>query len=78
MFDEDCFLDKCLATLNTQQFQQLGISTTAASENKIQRALRKIKSKFTQHEYKKLYPTGSNAGKFMALPNYINYLHLER
>ena len=40
------------------------ISPTAANENKIQRALGKRKSNFTQEEYKTLYPTGSNDGKF--------------
>ena len=29
--------------------------------------LQKIKSKFTQQDYKRLYPTGSNAGKFYGL-----------
>ena len=33
-------------------------------ESKIQRTLRKIKSKFSTEEYKKFYPTGSNAGRF--------------
>ena len=33
-------------------------------EIKIQRILRKIKSKFSEQEYKRLYPTGSSPGKF--------------
>ena len=33
-------------------------------ENKVQQTLRKIKSKFTEQEYKKLYPTGSCPAKF--------------
>ena len=40
------------------------IRSTAANESKIQYAPRKMKSKFTQQEYKKLYPTGSKAGRF--------------
>ena len=38
-------IDKCLLILNTQQFQQLDISSTAANENKTQHALRKLKLK---------------------------------
>ena len=64
LLDRTVYIDKCLSILNTQQFQQLDISPTTANENKIQHALRKIKSKFTQQEFKRLYPTGSNAGKF--------------
>ena len=32
-------------------------------ESKVQRTLRKIKSKFTEQEYKKLHPTGSCRGE---------------
>ena len=64
LLDRTVYIDKCLSILNTQQFQQLDISPTAANENKIQRALRKIKSIFTQQEYKRFHPTGSNGGKF--------------
>ena len=64
LLDRTVYTEKCLSIFNTQQFQQLDISPTAANENKIQRALRKIKSKFTQQEYKRLYPTGSNAVRF--------------
>ena len=54
---------KCLSVLGTQEFQQLDVSPTAANETKIQRAQRKMKSKFTLPEHKILYPTRSNAGK---------------
>ena len=64
LLDGTVHIEKCLSIFHTQQFQQLDISPTAANENKIQRALRKIKSKFTQQEYKRLYPAGSNAGNF--------------
>ena len=64
LLDRTVYIGKYLSILNTQQFQLLDINPTAANENKIQRALWKIKSKFTQQEYKKLYPTGSNSGKF--------------
>ena len=64
LLDRTVYIDKCLSILNTQQFQQLDISPTTANESKIQHALRKIKSKFTQQELKRLYPTGWNVGKF--------------
>ena len=35
---------------------------TETLESKVQQTLRKIKSKFTEQEYKKLYPTGSCPG----------------
>ena len=37
---------------------------TITLESKVQRNLRKLKSKFTEHKYKMLYPTGSCPGKF--------------
>ena len=36
---------------------------TSSYESKIQRTLRKIKSKLSTEKYKKLYPTCSNAGR---------------
>ena len=39
-------------------------SSTATCESKVQRALRKLKFKFTEREYYQLYPNGSNVGKF--------------
>ena len=43
---------------------KLDKNPTSSYESKIQRTLRKIKSKLSTEEYKKLYPTGSNAGRF--------------
>ena len=43
---------------------KLDKNPTSSYESKIQRTLRKIKSKFSTEEYKKLYPPGSNAGRF--------------
>ena len=37
---------------------------TSSYENKIRRMLRKIKSKLSIEEYKKLYPTCSNSDRF--------------
>ena len=44
--------------------KKLDNSPIATCESKVQRTLRKMKSKFTEQEYYQLYPTGSNTGKF--------------
>ena len=46
------YTDKCLALLSTKQFTTLTNDHTKTLESKVQR----IKSKFTEQEYKKLYP----------------------
>ena len=46
------------------KFKKLENRPTATCESKLQRTLRKIKSKFTKREYYQLYSTGLNAGKF--------------
>ena len=43
---------------------KLNKNPISSYESKIQRTLRKIKSKLSTEEYKKLDPTGSNAGRF--------------
>ena len=43
---------------------KLDKNPTSSYESKIQCTLRKIKSKLSTEEYKKFYPTGSNAGRF--------------
>ena len=48
-----------MALLNTERFKWLTTDPTAATERKIQKVLRKIKSKFSEQEYRRLYPTGS-------------------
>ena len=50
--------------LSTKQFLNVETDPTKSLEIKIQRILRKIKSKFPEQEYKRLYPTGSRPGKF--------------
>ena len=61
---KNIYVEKCLSILDTNQFMKLDKNPTSSYESKIQRILRKIKSKFSTDEYKKLYPTGSNAGRF--------------
>ena len=55
---------KCLTLLSTKQFTTLTNDPTKTLESKVQRTLRKIKSKFTEQKYKKLYSTGSCRRKF--------------
>ena len=44
------------------------VNPTKSLERKVQRTLRKIKHKFEENEYKKLYPTGSRPGLFYGKP----------
>ena len=64
ILDKIIYVEKCLSILDTNQFMKLDKNPTSSFESKIQRTLRKIKSKLSTEEYKKLYPTGSNAGRF--------------
>ena len=59
ILDATKYTEKCMAILNTDRFKQLTTDPTAATEQKIQKVLRKIKSKFSEQESKRLYPTGS-------------------
>ena len=78
LLDKTVYIDKCLSILNTQKFQQLDISPTAANEYKIQRALRKINSKSFNKSIRGFSQLDQMPVNFMVLPNYINYLHLEQ
>ena len=49
-----------------KQFSKLDYDPTSKLESKVQRTLRKIKSKLPENVYKKLYLTGSYPGKFYA------------
>ena len=57
-------MEKCLSILSTSQFAEIDHYPTAYIEEKVQRTLRKIKSKLPSFVYSKIYPTGSSAGKF--------------
>ena len=50
--------------LGTKEFAKLDNVPTSKLESKIQRTLRKIKSKLPEKVCRKLYPTGSCPGKF--------------
>ena len=64
LMDRHKYTVKCLAWLSTRQFTTLTNDPTKTLDGKVRRTLRKTKSKFTEQEYKKLYPTGSCPGKF--------------
>ena len=58
------YIEKCMSFLTTKQFKQVDSNPTKILESKVQRSLRKLKSKLFPYEYKKLYPTCSSPGKF--------------
>ena len=63
LLDKTKYVEKCFSIINTNKFKKLDKNPTVSYEAKIQRTLRKMKSRFTLEEYNKIYPTGSNAGK---------------
>ena len=64
VIDEHKYTEKCLEMLNTKQFSKISVDPTKKTEAKIQRVLRKVKSKLTIQENHRLYPAGSCPGKF--------------
>ena len=50
--------------LNTENFQLIENDTTNKVEEAVKKALGKIKNIIGEEDYKKIYPTGSNPGKF--------------
>ena len=63
LLDKTKYVEKCFSIINTNKFKKLDKNPTVSYEAKIQRTLRKMKSRFTLQEYNKFYPTGSNADK---------------
>ena len=61
--DKTRYGEKCFSIISTNKFKKLDKNPTVSYEPKIQRTLRKMKSRFTLQEYNKVYPTGSKAGK---------------
>ena len=53
-----------MSILDTNQFMKLDKNPISSYKSKIQLTFRKIKSKPSTEQYRKLYPTGSNAGRF--------------
>ena len=63
IMDSSQYMNKCLNMLNNDDFIKLTDDPTKSIEGKMQRAIRKIKSKLNKDEYNKIYPTGSAPGK---------------
>ena len=61
--DKNKYTEKYMLLLNTKQLKKLDNDVTLTTEGKIQRMLRRIKPKLSEHEYKVLYPSGSSPGK---------------
>ena len=57
-------VEKYFSIISTSKFKKLDENPTVSYEAKIQRTLRKMKSRLTLQEYNKVYPTGSIAGNF--------------
>ena len=55
MMDKHKYIEKCMSLLT---------DPTKTLESKVQRLLRKLKSKLSPYKYKKLYPTVSCPGEF--------------
>ena len=64
ILDRTKYTEKFMALLNTERFKRLTTDPTTATERITQNVLRKIKSKFSKQEYKRLYPTGSAPARF--------------
>ena len=64
IIDWSNYNQKCMSLLISNQFVHIANDPTKSLESKVQWTLRKIKSKLSEKEYKKLYPTGSYPGKF--------------
>ena len=54
ILDRTKYIDKCLSMLATKQFSKLDYDPTSKLESRVQRTLRKIKSKLPENVYKKL------------------------
>ena len=64
VMDKHKYLEKCMSMLTTKPFKQVDSDPRKTLESKVQRSLRKLKSRLSPYQYKKLYPTGSCPGKF--------------
>ena len=64
ILDNSKYIEKCQALLNTENFEKLGYDNTREVEEKVQKTLFKIKNALGEENYKKIYPSGSNPGRF--------------
>lgn len=59
ILDTTKYNKKCGALLKAKRLKNVKADPTAATERRIQKGFRKVKSKFSDQEYKRLYPTHS-------------------
>ena len=64
LIDRAKYVEKVLEILNTDNFQELTVDKTKSVEESIQRALLSIKKAIGETDYNKIYPSGSQPGKF--------------
>ena len=64
IMDRKKYIGKCLSQLETSNFKKLDTDPTKTFETKVQTTLQKIKEAIGEDDYKKVYPSGSNPGKF--------------
>ena len=73
VMDKHKYIEKCMSFLTTKQFKQVDSDPTKTLESKVQRSLRKLKSKLshmnTRNYIQHVHPQES----FMELQSYINY-----
>ena len=62
--DKSKYVEKCMEHLNTANFKKLEKDNTKSVEEAIQKTLLKMKSTIGEEEYQRIYPSGSNPGKF--------------
>ena len=58
------YIEKCLSQLETPNFTKLTSDPTITIETKVQNVLKEIKKDIGKETYDKIYPSGSNPGKF--------------
>ena len=63
IMDSCQYMKKCLNMLNNDNFIKLTDDPTKSIQGKIQKAIRKMKSKLSKDKYNKVYPTGSASDK---------------
>ena len=64
ILDNTKYIEKCMSLLNTNQFEKRLTDNTKEVEEQVQKALFGIKKAIGEEEYKKIYPSGSNPGRF--------------
>ena len=64
LLDKSKYVEKCMEHLNSANFKKLDRDNTKSVEEAIQKTLLKMKSTIGEDEYQRIYPSGSNPGKF--------------